>query len=185
MMILHIDIVVVRFVTFVCTLIFEMNDAILSPKNNIFIIGRNMWPGFWMFRGLPINPISGQVIMCVWKLVVCWCAACLFPSRNCLWLPLRISSGGRGGRGGNLIKSSDVLTKTGSCQCSRIHSPTCYLIMTKIGCDPFTYPKLVRRGSNSACACINACKKALFSSVPRSLASAFTETENFLFNFVP
>jgi len=31
-----IDIVVVRFDTFVCTLILEMNNAILSPKYNIF-----------------------------------------------------------------------------------------------------------------------------------------------------
>ena len=35
-----INIIVVRFDTFVCTLIFETNNAILSPKYNIFIIGR-------------------------------------------------------------------------------------------------------------------------------------------------
>ena len=46
-----------------------------------------------MFRGLSVNPISVQVIMYI-KLAVSWCATFPFPSRNCLWLPLRISSGG-------------------------------------------------------------------------------------------
>ena len=63
MTILLIDIVVVRFDAFVCTLIFETNNAILSPKYNIFIIGSISCPRFQMFRGLSVNPISCRVIM--------------------------------------------------------------------------------------------------------------------------
>ena len=48
-----------------------------------------------MSRGLSVNPISVRVIMYI-TLVVSWCAAFLFPPRNCLLLPLRISSGGYG-----------------------------------------------------------------------------------------
>ena len=56
-----IDIVVVWFDTFVCTLIFETNNAILSPKYNIFIIERIMWPGFRMFRGLSFGISPGEL----------------------------------------------------------------------------------------------------------------------------
>ena len=55
-MILLIDIVVVQFDAFVCTLTFETNNVILSPKYNIFIIGSIVLAGFWMFRGLSVNP---------------------------------------------------------------------------------------------------------------------------------
>ena len=60
-----------------------------------------------MFRGLSVNPISVRVIMYI-KLVVSWCAAFSFPSRNYLVLSLRISSGGGGG-GGNLTRSEPSL----------------------------------------------------------------------------
>ena len=56
-----IDIVEVRFVTFVCTLMFETNNAIPSPNLNVFIIGRIMWPGFQMFRGLSFGISPGEL----------------------------------------------------------------------------------------------------------------------------
>ena len=93
MMIPLIDIVVVWFDTFVCTLIFETNNVILSPKPKYFWIGSIVFSKFWMFCGLSVNPISVRLIMYI-KLVVCWCAAFPFPSRKCLWLSLRTSSWG-------------------------------------------------------------------------------------------
>ena len=44
-----------------------------------------------------LRDISARVIMYI-RLVVSWCAAFPFPPRNCLLLPLRISSGGRCGQ---------------------------------------------------------------------------------------
>ena len=79
---------------------------------------------FRMFRGLSVNLISGRVIMYI-KLVVCWSAAFPFPSRNCLRLPLRISSGG--GVGNLTRPTSCFYTTVFSSRESQVLS-TCSLI---------------------------------------------------------
>ena len=61
MTILLINIVVIRFDAFLCTLTFGTNNAILSPKYIIFIIGSIVLAGFRMFRGLSFGISPGEL----------------------------------------------------------------------------------------------------------------------------
>ena len=109
-----IEIVGVGFDTFVCILIIETNNAILSPKYNIF----DNWEYVFYFRIKPILAVcpSGYLRASyhVYKIGCCWCAAFPFSPRNCLWLPLRISF--RGSVGNLTSNTANVAKQIRPCR---------------------------------------------------------------------